>query len=312
MKTAKTRNSSLSSNRYIKDLVQNKDVYILFIPVLAYFIIFKYLPMYGAMIAFKDYVPAKGILGSNWVGFKHFARFFSSPRFGLLIRNTFSIGAANMIFGFPVPIIIAVLFNELRNKHFKKLVQTVSYLPHFISLVVICSMIRQFTSEDGFVSAIVAAFGGKRQTLLNVPEYFLPIHVISGIWKEMGWNSIVYIAAISGINQELYEAARIDGASRIRQIWSVTLPGILPTIIVMLILRLGSIIGVGYEKIILLYNPLIYDTSDVISTYVYRTGLLQFEYSFSSAVGLFNSVINFIFLFTTNKLSRKVSETSLW
>lgn len=313
MKSDKKKNKGrLSDNKYIKDIVQNREVYILFIPVLVYYIVFKYLPMTGAMIAFKDYIPSQGILGSPWVGFKHFERFFTSPRAMLVIRNTFKIGIANMIFGFPMPIIIAVLFNEIRNKYFKKMVQSVSYLPHFISLVVVCGMIRQFTSEDGFISYIVAMLGGERQTLLNVPEYFLPIHVISGIWKEMGWSSIVYIAAISGINAELYEAARVDGASRIRQIWSVTLPGILPTIIVMLILRVGSIISVGYEKIILLYNPVIYNTSDVISTYVYRTGLQQFEYSFSTAIGLFNSVINFAFLFATNMLSRKFSDTSLW
>ncbi len=313
MKTVNgNKKSKLSDNKYIKDIVQNREVYILFIPVLIYYVIFKYLPMTGTIIAFKDYIPARGVLGSPWVGFKHFERFFTSPRAWLVIRNTFKIGVANMVFGFPVPIIIAVLFNELRNKYFKRTVQSVSYLPHFISLVVVCGMIRQFTSEDGFITAVIAMLGGQRQSLLNVPEYFLPIHVISGIWKEMGWNSIVYIAAISGINAELYEAARVDGASRIRQIWSVTLPGILPTIIVMLILRVGSIISVGYEKIILLYNPIIYDTSDVISTYVYRTGLQQFEYSFSTAIGLFNSVINFIFLFATNKLSRKISDTSLW
>jgi putative aldouronate transport system permease protein len=298
--------------RLKRDLVKNKGLYLLVLPVLAFYLIFHYKPMYGAMIAFKNYSPAKGVLGSPWVGLKHFQSFFGSHYFLRILKNTVTISLTNLAFGFPAPIILALLINELRVKWYSKLVQTLTYLPHFISLVVICGMIKDFTLDTGLINYIIEFFGGKPQTLLSVPSYFVPIYVISDIWQGVGWGSIIYLAALMSIDQQLYEAAEIDGAGKWKQTLHVTLPGILPTIAVMFILRVGNILNVGFEKIILLYNPVIYDTADVISTFVYRKGLLEFNWSYSSAVGLFNSVINFTLLITTNWLSKKFNETSLW
>ncbi|NLP46748.1 MAG: sugar ABC transporter permease [Epulopiscium sp.] len=268
--------------------------------------------MGGAIIAFKDYVPKKGIWGSNWVGFKHFINFFKSNFFFRIFKNTVVINVSTLIFGFPAPIILALLINEIKRKNFKKTVQTITYLPHFISLVVVAGVIKDFTADYGIINDIIAFFGGERRTLLNFPHLFVPIYVISDIWQGVGWGSIIYLAALSSIDPALYEAAEIDGAGRWKQTLAITIPSILPTIVIMLILRMGSIFNVGYEKIILLYNPLIYETSDVISSFVYRRGLLEANYSFSTAVGLFNSVLNFSMLLIANSISRKVNETSLW
>lgn len=282
------------------------------LPVVAYYIIFHYAPMYGAIIAFKEFNPALGIMGSPWVGFKHFKSFFEGVYFWRLVRNTLLISVYSLIWGFPAPIILALLLNEVKNKYFKRTVQTVSYLPHFISLVVVCGIIKDFTSTDGVINDIIEFLGGERTNFLMIPEWFRPIYVGSGIWQEVGWGSIIYLAAITNIDPQLYEAATIDGASRWKQIWHITLPGIVPTIVILLILRLGGLMSVGFEKIILLYNSATMETADVISSYVYRRGLLDFDYSFSAAVGLFNSVINLILITSANRLSRKVSETSLW
>lgn len=282
------------------------------LPVIAYYIIFHYAPMYGATIAFKKYIPKQGIIGSPWIGFKHFQTFFSSPYCWRLIRNTVLISLYGIIFAFPAAIILALLLNEIRNSRFKKAVQTVTYLPHFISLVVICGILRDFLSLNGIVNDLVELLGLERTIFLADPKWFRTIYIGSGIWQGVGWNSIIYIAALSNIDQELYEAAVIDGAGRWKQTWHVTLPGILPTIIIMLILRIGGIMTVGHEKIILLYNPAIYETADVISAYVYRKGLLESNFSFSAAVGLFNSLINFALIIFANWFSRSVSETSLW
>jgi putative aldouronate transport system permease protein len=300
------------TQRAKKDFKLNKQLYLIIIPVIAFYIIFHYAPMYGAIIAFKNYSPAKGVLGSPWVGFKHFQEFFGGFYFGRIIKNTLIISFNSIIFGFPAPIILALLINELRVKWFSRIVQTITYLPHFISLVVICGMIKDFTSDTGVINYIIGLFGGQTNSLLNYAQNFVPIYIISDIWQGVGWGSIIYLAALMGIDQELYEAASIDGAGRWKQTIHITFPGILPTIMIMLILRLGNILNVGFEKIILLYNPAIYDTADVISTYVYRKGLLEFSWSFSSAVGLFNSLINFVFLISANWLSRKFNETSLW
>lgn len=294
------------------ELRSNYELYIMFIPALVYYLIFSYKPIYGALMAFQDYAPAKGIWGSEWVGFKHFANFFGSYYFGRLIKNTLIISLSSIAFGFTAPILLALLFNELRNPGFKRIVQTVSYLPHFISLVVICGMIKKFTLDTGVVNDIIVFFGGARMTMLNKSAYFVPIYIITDIWQGIGWGSIIYLAALSGISQELYEAAMIDGAGRLRQTLHVTLPGLLPTIIIMLILRMGGILNVGYEKIILLYNPTTMKTADVISSFVYRKGLQEQNLSFSTAVGLFNSVINFAFLLATNRFSKKVGDTALW
>lgn len=299
--------------RLRQDLRNNYAVYIIFIPVLAYYLIFKYYPMYGAQIAFRDFTPKGGISGSTWVGFKHFQSFFNSIFCERLIRNTLTINLMSLIFGFPAPIILALLLNEVRSNRFKRIVQTVSYLPHFISTVVVAGMILSFTATDGFITQLISAINGSQpQNLLYNKDNYQAIYVFSGIWQNIGWDSIIYIAALSGINQELYEAAMIDGASRWKQTLHVTIPGIAPTIITMLILRMGSMMSLGYEKTLLIYNSAIYETADIISTYVYRKGLIDMSFSFSSAVGLFNSLVNLTLIVAANFISGKVTETSLW
>ena len=305
-------NVNTFSHRAKADIRRNYPLYLMLLPVMVYYIIFYYKPMYGALIAFKDYQPTLGVSGSPWVGLKHFTNFFSNPDFIRILRNTLTVSCSTIIFGFPAPIILALLFNELRSQKFKSIAQTISYLPHFISLVVVCGLVKSFVSPNGIIYDLVVALGGQKTALLNRQEMYVPIYVLSGIWQEVGWGSIIYLAALSGIDQELYEAARIDGANKWKQVLNVTIPGILPTIIIMLILKLGSLLSVGYEKTILLYNPLIYETSDIISSYVYRVGIGQQSWSYSSAVGLLNSVVNFIIIMTANKISAKYSETSLW
>ena len=244
------------ATRMRKDFILNKYAYLMILPVIAFYLVFAYLPMYGAVIAFKDFSPSKGILGSEWVGFKHFYDFFTSEYFGRTVGNTLHISIATLVFSFPAPIILALLINELRINWFKRCVQTISYFPHFISLVVVCGMIKDFTLDTGLINDIIAFFGGERVTLLNQPSLFVPIYVISDIWQSVGWGSIIYLAALTGIDQQLYEAGRIDGAGKWKLMLHITLPGIVPTIITMLILRIGNIMSVGYEKIILLYNPM--------------------------------------------------------
>lgn len=297
----------------LKKMWKQKELYLIVLPVLLYYLLFHYKTMYGLIIAFMDYSPRRGISGSTWVGLQHFMNFFQSIYFKRLLGNTLKISLATIVFGFPAPIILALLMNELRSKKFARVTQTITYMPHFISTVVICSMIREFVKPEGFITQILVKFfdyGGKN--LLSQPENFLPIYVISDIWQGVGWGSIVYLAALTAVDTELYEAAQIDGAGRWKQMLHITLPGIMPTIIIMLIMRLGQVMSVGYEKIILLYNEGIYETADVISTYVYRMGLVDRQYSFSAAVGLFNSVVNFLLVILANRFSKKVSDTSLW
>lgn len=292
---------------------KNKMVYLMLLPVLVYYILFHYKPMYGIIIAFMDYSPRKGILGSEWVGFEHFADFFGGYYFGRLLGNTLKLSFATLIFGFPVPILLALLINELTSKKFSKIVQTVTYMPHFVSMVVLCAMIRQFVASNGFITQfMVQFFGYDGKNLLAVGKFWIPIYVLSNIWQGAGWGSIVYLAALTGIDSQLYDAAKVDGANKWNQVIHVTIPSILPTIIIMLIMRIGQIMGVGYEKTILLYNDGILEVADIISTYVYRMGLLQRQFSFSTAVGLFNSVVNFILVVIANKISKKTTETSLW
>ena len=288
-----------------KDLRRYSDAYILVIPVVLYYLLFDYKTMYGVIIAFKDFRPGLGIFGSEWVGLRNFADFFQSYYFTRLLKNTLTISLSSIVLGFPAPIIFALLLNEIKNMKFKRCIQTISYLPHFISTVVICSMITMFVSEKGIITQFLALFGVPADaSLLTHPEYFVPIYVISGIWQGLGWGAIIYLAAISGIDQELYEAAQIDGAGKWKQMIHVTLPGISNTIIIMLLMRMGRVMSVGFEKIILLYNEGIYETADVISTFVYRKGLLSYQWSYSAAVGLFNSVINFIIVMAFNKISK--------
>ena len=306
----------MKKNSYAARLRQNikrhKGLYLMILPVVAFYLVFCYYPMYGAQIAFRDYTPKLGVFHSPWAGLRHFREFFDSVYFGRLIRNTISINLKNLIFGFPAPILFALLLNEVKGQKFKKVVQTVSYMPHFISTVVIAGMILQFTATDGVLTWVMTLFGYPKQNMMLNPDFFQPVYVISDIWQSLGWGSIIYIAAISGINAELYEAARMDGAGRFKQMWHVTLPGILPTIITMFILRVGNMMNLGFEKIILLYNSSVYETADVISTYVYRKGLVDQSYSFYTAVGLFNSLINLLLLFLANKLCKRLTEHSLW
>lgn len=311
------KHNSITTNesyirRLLKEINNNKGLYIMILPVLAFYILFYYKPMYGAIIAFKEFLPGKGIWASPWVGFQNFTDFFQSMFFGRVLKNTIIISITSIVFGFPAPIILALMINELRNKHFTKTIQTISYMPHFISLVVVCGMIKEFTRNTGVITYILDIFGFPQITMLNQPGMFVPIYVISGVWQEVGYGSIIYLAVLAGLDQELYEAASIDGAGRWKQTIHITLPGLVPTIVIMFILRMGGIMNVGFEKIILLYNPAIYSTADVISSYVYRKGIQDFSWSFSTAVGLFNSVINFFFLVITNWISRKVNDSSLW
>ena len=298
--------------RLQRDLTKNWDAYLLLIPAILFYALFCYKPMYGVIIAFKNYSPGKGIIHSEWVGLKHFINFFKSYYFGRLLRNTLTISLSSLIFGFPMPIIFALLLNEVHHNKFKRTIQTVTYMPHFISLVVMCSLIKLFVSDTGIIVQFMAKFGFEPVSLLSRKQYFVPIYVISGIWQGFGWDSIIYLSALTAIDPGLYEAATIDGANRWQQTIHVTLPGILNTVIILLILRMGSIMSVGYEKIILLYNESIYETADVISTFVYRMGIGKSQFSYSTAVGLFNSVVNFAIVYTFNRISRKVSEVSLW
>lgn len=300
------------ANRFVRDFVRNKYLYLMMVPVIAYYVVFHYAPMYGALIAFKNYSPMKGILGSDWVGLKHFYDFFGSYYFWRILKNTLIISAYTLVFEFPAPILLALLINEVRNKAFKRTAQTITYMPYFISLVVICGIITDFTNADGLINRLFMYLGYDGQAMLQKPELFRPIYVLSEIWQRIGWESIIYIAALSGVDQEQYEAARIDGASRLKQMFHITIPGIMPTIAIMLILRMGNMLNVGFEKIILLYNPITYETADVISSFVYRKGLLEFGWSYSAAVGLFNSVINLALLIMANAISRKVNDSSLW
>lgn len=308
----KPGNFGETARRLFADLKRNNTLYLMFIPVLAYYILFHYMPMYGVTIAFKDYSPRRGILGSDWAGLTYFKQFFSSAYFWRLLRNTVLLNAYNILWGFPAPIIFALLVNEIRNKHFKKLTQTITYMPHFIAIIVICGMITEFTKTDGLINYIIDMLGGEKSNLLLRPEMFRTIYIVSDLWQNMGWNSIVYLSALSTINNELYEAAYMDGAGRWKQTWHVTIPGIANTIVILFILRIGNMLNIGFEKIILLYTPMTYETADVISTFVYRHGIVEANFSYATAVGLFNSVINFALLLSANKLSKKYTEMSLW
>lgn len=299
-------------HRVVRDFKRNKYIYLMLVPVVAYYVVFHYLPMYGAQIAFRDYIPTRGITGSEWIGLENFRDFFNSPSFGRLLRNTLAINLLDLIFGFPAPIILALLLNEVATPWFKRTVQTITYMPYFISIVVLVGMVIGFVARDGLINQILMGLGFEPIPFMTRPEWYWPIYVGSGIWQTVGWGSIIYLAAIATIDPTLYEAARVDGASRFQQLWHITLPGMSATIIVLLILRLGAIMSVGYEKTILLYNPLVYDTADVISSYTYRRGILNADYGFSAAVGLFNSVINFALLLTANWLARRRNGSGLF
>ena len=297
-----------------REMKKNRQLYFIVLPVVLFYIIFRYGPMYGSIIAFMDYRPAKGFFGSDWVGLKHFSKFFNDTYFLRVIRNTILISVYSIVFSMPAAIIFALLINEIRNSKFKKTVQTISYLPHFVSLVFICGMLKEFLCSDGSITSIFSFLGGERKNLLMVPEYYKTIHVASGIWQTVGWNTIIYLSAMSSIDQEQYEAADLDGAGRFAKMRYITIPCILPTITIMFIMKLGQVMSVGYEKILLLSNTANREAAQVISSYVYdlSLGASYPQYSYSSAVGLFTSVINLLLVTLGNKICKMLNGSGLW
>ncbi|MBP1991970.1 ABC transporter permease [Paenibacillus eucommiae] len=296
----------------MRDLKINRYIYLMVLPAVIYYAVFHYFPMYGVQIAFKDYFPARGMLNSPWVGFKHFQDFFNSFYFWRLVRNTLLLSFYDLIFAFTAPIVLALLLNELRTIWFKRVVQTVTYLPYFISIVVVAGMMVDFLARDGLINNVLVMFGFEKLAYLVEPGWFRTIFIGSGIWQNVGWGSIIYLATIANIDPSLYEAAKVDGANRWKQTVHITIPGMLPTIIILLILQIGNIMSVNTDKILLLYNTSTYETADVIGSYVYRKGLLQADFSYSTAIGLFNSVINFGLLIAANSFSKRLTDTKLW
>ena len=294
-----------------KNLYRCRLLYLMILPSLITVFIFHYIPIYGVQIAFKDYRSSLGILGSKWVGLKYFIEFINYPYFERVMVNTIRISLVCLC-TFPIPIIFSIMLNELRSSKVKKVSQMITYAPHFVSTVVVCSMLMLFLDKDGLINNIIAFFGGERVSYLSVPSAFAPIYAISDLWQGLGWGTIIYLATLAGISVELVEAAKIDGAGRLQTIWHVHLPYLKPTIITLFILKMGSLISVGFEKVFLLQNPLNLDASSVISTYVYEVGIINHQYSYSSAIGLFNNIINIILLVIANTVSKKVAETSLW
>ncbi|WP_405156721.1 ABC transporter permease [Paenibacillus sp. FSL K6-0108] len=296
-----------------KDFKKNWFAYMLAIPVIAWFLVFCYGPMWGVLIAFKDFKPLLGFADSQWVGFKHFIEFFQGPYFWRVVKNTLLLNVWGIVFGFTAPILLALMLNEARNSRFKKVVQTITYMPHFISLVVVCGMIHIFTADEGIITQVLQFITGKEySSLLGYSSMFRTIYIFSGIWQSIGWESIIYLAAMSTIDPTLYEAADMDGVGRIKKMWHITLPQISPVIVILFIFAIGGLMASGYEKIILLYNPLTYDTADVIASYVYRRGLREASLSYSTAVGLLSAIINFALLWATNRIAKRHSEVSLW
>lgn len=296
-----------------KDFKKNKMLWAMGIPVILWYIIFAYIPMCGVVIGFQNFSVARGIGGSTWVGLDNFRKFFESYYAGRLIKNTLILNLYQLLFVFPAPILLALLLNEVRNNGFKKVIQTVTYLPHFVSMTILCGMIVMFCAKDGLISQLCGLFGVEATaSLLNYSQYYRGIYIATDIWAGIGWGSIIYIAALSGINPELYEAATIDGANRFQKIRYITLPGLLPTIVTMLLLNISSLMSLGSGKTILIYNANIYDVADIISSFVYRRGIIEADYSFSSAVGLFNSIVNLLLVLLANAVSKKVTGEGLW
>jgi putative aldouronate transport system permease protein len=300
-----------------RDLLRHRYVYLMLLPVVAYYVIFNYMPMYGTLMAFQDYSLAKGVRGSPMAaahGFEHFIRFFQSPYFSRVTLNTLYLNLLSLAFGFPAPVILALLLNEVRGKPFKRTVQTISYLPFFISMVVVAGIIFDFTRQDGLINHYAQILLGMpgNVNMLARTAYYRSIYIVSDIWQGAGFNSIIFIAAISGINPELYEASYMDGAGRWKRLLHVTLPGLATTVVIMLIIQIGSLLGTNLEKVLLLYSPSVYDVADVISSYVYRQGIVMAQLGYSAAVGLLNSVMNFIILIAANTTSRRLFGTSLF
>ena len=310
--SASTGLTSHPARQLRKNIVRDRYLLAMIAIPLAYFIIFKYIPMYGLTIAFKEFNVRAGILGSPWVGFKWVAKFIDDPVFWQAVKNTAILSLLHIVVGTPPPIILAILLNEVRNSGYKRLIQSGTYLPHFISMVVVAGMIVNFTSSDGLINQAVRFFGGETIQFLSRPQWFRPVFILSNIWQNIGWGSIIYLAAVSNVNPELYESAMIDGANRFRQMWHITLPSIVPVISIVLILQIGRVLEVNFQKVLLLYNPGIYKTADVIQTYVYRRGLLGVQFSYATAIGMFQSIIGLLLLIIANRISRSLSESSLW
>lgn len=309
-----TKQKSIRAEREKKKSVwKNWQLYIMCLPAVIYFLIFAYKPMYGIIIAFKNYSMRKGIMGSPWIGFGNFERLFSSYWFPIILKNTLTLSGLTLILGFPIPILLALILNEVQNSRFRKGFQTISYAPHFISTVVLCGMLTLFLSpSSGVINRFITMLGGEHINFLQEPSMFKWVYVLSGVWQEMGWGSIIYFATLSGVDKALIEAADIDGASRLQKIWYINLPVLVPTILILLILNCGSLLSVGYEKVFLLQNPTNLSASEVISTFVYKSGLEKSDFSFGVAADLFNSVVNTIVLVLANTISKQTTKTSLF
>lgn len=315
-KSSKTVNGKSTKNKkaqsFKRNFLLNWQLYIFLLPALTYFFVIHYIPMYGVQIAFKNFIANKGITGSPWVGFEHFERFFRSYYFWRLLKNTLIINLYQLLL-FPLPIIFALMLNEVRNGWFKKWSQTLTYAPHFISVVVVVGMIVAFLDPaTGIINYIIATLGGEPVSFMTSPKWFRHIYVWSGEWQSLGWGTIIYLAALAGVNPELHEAARVDGATRMQQIRHINIPSILPTVVILFILNIGKFMSIGFEKVLLMKNNLNSETSDIIQTFVYEVGLLEGQYSFAAAIGLFDSVINIILLIVVNQIARKTSDNSLW
>lgn len=305
--------NSSNRNAMWKKFKQSRQLLLIFLPCAIFYAIFRYGPMFGLAMAFQNYSVYLGFFKSPWVWFKHFHKFFTSPDFFLLFKNTFLLGIYSLFWTFPFPIIFALLLNELRNARFKKAIQTVSFLPSFLSIVIVSSMLIDFLSlRSGIVNKVIAALGFEKIYFMTKPEWFRTVYIGSEIWSQMGYGAIIYLASIAGIDPTLYEAAKVDGCSRLKSMWYITLPSMMPTIATMFILRSGNIFRIGYEKILLLYNPSTYKVADIFSTYVYRKGLMDRNYSYAAAVGLFESVVALVLIVITNRISKKLSDESIW
>jgi len=298
--------------RVARDFRRNKWKYFIIIPALVYLILFSYKPMYGIVIAFQNFKPHMGVWKSKWVGFQHFKSMLTDIYFLRGMKNTITINVLSLLLDFPAAVLLALTLNEVRSSKIKRTVQTITYMPHFISSVVICGMVSSFCQSNGLFNSVIEFFGGERSNLLIQSKYFYPIYIGTQIWQTTGWDTIIYLAALAGIDQEQYEAARMDGAGRLRLMWHITLPSLVPVISMLLILKMGKMLSLGSDKILLLYQPATYDVADVISTYAYRRGIVEANYSYSTAVGLFNSFINIILLRVANKLSKKLGQSGLF
>ena len=292
---------------------KNYELYLMLVPVIAHYIIFEYMPIYGLQIAFRDFIPFKGFWGSPWVGFKHFLRFFRSFYFWRLIKNTFGLSLYTLAVGFPAPILLALLINEIRSKRFQRVAQNITYFPHFLSMVVVVGMIVSFTNPNyGAINVLIKFFGGDPINFMVKDSWFKTLFVFSNVWQHAGWGAIIYLAALASIDPQLYQAATVDGANRLQKIWHISLSSIIPTITILFILRVGKLLNVQFQKVLLMQNPLNMAASDVIQTYVYRIGVLEGNFSFATAVGLFNSLLNLSLLLICNRIVKLTTEHGLW